>query len=54
MALLEKQLQVRLLLMFIPPLGLGFAAATWAVSVFLLGGKNIIEAKFSFIHQHLG
>eukprot|EP00434_Breviolum_minutum_P024524 symbB.v1.2.021663.t1/scaffold1886.1/size97136/2 len=43
---------VRLLLMFIPPLGLGFAAATWAVSVFLLGGKNIIEAKFSFIHQY--
>lgn len=42
-----------MLMVAIPLIGLAFAVGTYFASVYLLGGKTILETKFGFIKEHL-
>lgn len=45
--------ELKMLMVAIPLIGLAFAVGTYFASVYLLGGKTILETKFSFIKEHL-
>jgi len=43
---------LKMLMVAIPLIGLAFAVGTYFASVYLLGGKTILETKFSFIKEY--
>ena len=45
--------ELKMLMVAIPLIGLAFAVGTYFASVYLLGGKTILETKFGFIKEHL-